>query len=244
MSLITVGDAIQRVQSLYSRGVHSDDTRLTSRHIYSALVTARAVLIRQRAEKQQLSQWMYQSIPCVELIDSPKHECPCIPTNGCSVLRTKYKLPKPVTGLSDVLIQSVTTLDGNITLDPSTFETEKYAGGNKFTAKKPTYYIRNEYLYITIYKKLQVITLSGIFEDPIDAQLYPSFCPSDCPECECKSPFDSPFPIDGDLIRPLLQVANDELIIMLKQMGEDKSNNASDDTNTNGLVHQPQQPGE
>ena len=36
-----IGDIIQRIQSLYSKGVQSDDTRLKSRHIYNVLITNR-----------------------------------------------------------------------------------------------------------------------------------------------------------------------------------------------------------
>ena len=42
---MTVGDLIQRVQSLYSKGVESDDSRLTRRHIYNKLLSVRSTLI-------------------------------------------------------------------------------------------------------------------------------------------------------------------------------------------------------
>ena len=73
-----IGEIVQRVQSLYSKGVHSDDSRLSARHIYNKLLTVRARLISQEAKKKQkISQWNYQTISCIELIKVPAHECPC-----------------------------------------------------------------------------------------------------------------------------------------------------------------------
>ena len=64
--MLLIGEAIQRIQPLYSKRVQSKDSRLTSRHIYSALVTGRANLIRQQSNKNQLvNKWIYQILPCV-----------------------------------------------------------------------------------------------------------------------------------------------------------------------------------
>ena len=65
-----VHEIIQRVQSLYSKGCQSDDSRLSPRHIYSKLVSLRSKYISQQAKKKQkINQWNFQTLPCVELID-------------------------------------------------------------------------------------------------------------------------------------------------------------------------------
>lgn len=233
-------EGIQRVQSLYSAGVQSRSSRLTSRHIYSALMTARSVLLSQQANKnQKATQWSYQTLPCVELISVPEHECPCVPPVGCKVLRTKYQLPMPINGLDTMLIQSVTSLDGSITFDNTRFDTHKYRTGNKFTSKNPAIYIKNRYGYITIKKLLAGLIIVGLFDDFLEATSFPSVCGS-CAECECLDIMITEIPIDGKLIRPLIQLANEELIVIMRQMNEDKSNNATDDTKTTGnMIHQP-----
>lgn len=235
-----VGEVIQRVQSLYSKGVHSNDTRLTARHIYSAISTARATLLRQQSNKnQKISNWSYQILPCVELQQAAIHECPCIPTNGCVILRSKYKLPKPITGLDANLIQYVTSLDGAIRFDESNFENNKYMIGNKYTSAKPDYYFRNGYLFITTLKALKALTVSILADSFIEANSFHSYCP--CEGCECQDIMEMEFPIDGDAIVPLLKIANEELIIIMKQVGEDRSNNSGDDTDSAGkMIHQPQ----
>lgn len=236
-----LGEIIQRVQSAYSRGLQSKDTRLTARHIYSATSSGRATLLSQQYNKnQKVNQWSYQTLKCVELIKAPIHECPCIPSAGCMVLRSRFKIPQPISGIDKHLIQSVTSLDGSIRFDEGAYETSKYMDGNKYTAIKPDYYFRNEYLYVTTLKNLKVISVTGLFNDVVVAHQYSSFCP-ECDDCNCNDIMGMEYPMDGDLITALIQLAHQELIGLMKQMTEDRSNNAKDDTGTEGMVHQPQQ---
>lgn len=222
-----ISEIIQRVQSLYSKGVQSDDSRLSNRHIYNKLVSVRNRLMSQKVNKnQKLSQWSYQPIPCIELIKAPIHECPCVPKGNCVVLRSKYKLPKPIPSIEKDVIQSVTTLDGSIKFDPTTFENEKYAKGNKYTSNKPEFYIRDEYLYITYYKALEVVTLTGIFSDPLEVYNFPSFCGETCKDCE--SFLDKNFYIDSDLVEPMIEISLQELINIYSQMREDQTNDSRD----------------
>ena len=236
------GEVIERSESLYNKGTVAANSRLSKRHIYSALLTARSILIRQQSNKNQsISQWVYQTLPCVELIPAPVHECPCIPTNGCVILRTKYKLPKPISDIEGSLIQSITSLDGKIIFSETTLENQKYELGNKYTAKKPKFFINNGYAYITVLTLLKAVTISLITEDFLEAKNFPSYC-GPCEDCECEDILETEFPIDMDLIKPLLDIANEELIFMFKQMTEDNKNNAKDDSGTTGsMIHQPKQ---
>lgn len=235
-----LGEGIQRVQSLYSRGLQSQDTRLTARHIYSALITGRAVLLSQQYNKNQLvNEWSYQTLPCVELIKAPVHECPCVPSAGCMILRSKHKIPKPISGIDKHLFKPITSLDGTLRVDDDTFENVKYASGNKYTSNKPSAFFRNQYLYIVARRSLKVVPLTGLFEDIVAAKQFQSYC-EDCNDCNCDDIMDMEFPIDGDLVKPLIDIAAQELIGIMKQVKEDKNANATDDTGTQGLIHQPQ----
>lgn len=225
-------EIIQRIQSLYSKGAQSDDSRLTSRHIYNKLVTVRSVLLSQQAKKKQrISQWNYQTIPCIELIKAPIHECPCLPPVGCEIYRSKFQLPEPLTNLDTHLIQSVSTITGEVTFSEIGWTEKKYKGANKYTGNKPDYFIRNKYLYITQVKGASIISLTAIFENPWEVEEFPSYCDEDCTEdcVGCDSPLDSDFPIDNDQIDTLIEMSIGELVIMFSQSEEDKLNNASDD---------------
>lgn len=237
-------EAIQRVQSLYSHGVQSRDSRLTTRHIYSALMSARSTLIQQQLDKNQsVGQWAYQSLRCIELIPSNIHECPCVPSIGCTILRSKHKLPKTIIGLSAGIIRAVTSLDGKQRFDDTTFETAKYLKGNKYTGNKANVLIFNEYLFLTTKQYLKAVTGLGLFSDVIAAYMFPSICDEDCEDCLCVDPLEFNLPIDGRLETALIQIANEELIALFEQTEEDKSSNSSDDTGGTGkMIHQPNQP--
>mgnify|MGYP003642694455 CR=1 FL=1 len=233
-----VKEILQRVQSLYSKGVQSDDSRLSARHIYSKVLSTRARLITQRLDKRQkVSQWVYQTLDCVELIKALPYECPCLPPVGCTILRTKLELPKPLTGiLNGHMIESVTSVEGSVTFSETTWKNKKYAVGSKYTSTKPDFYIRNNYLYITTKDSPKIISITGLFEDPLEATSFLGICgaevctggtPEDnCPECA--SPLDLQLPIDKAMVETLIEVAANELINVFNQSQEDLTNNSTD----------------
>ena len=227
-----IGEIIQRIQSLYSKGVHSDDSRLMQRHIYNKLLTTRAKLISEQAKKKQrVSQWNYQVISCIELIKVPAHECPCLPPIGCDILRSKYKLPKPLSGLSNSLIQTVTTIDRSQKLNEISMNAVKSIAGNKFTPKSINYFIEEGYLYVTTPTKIEFVRVVGLFEDPIAAKQYETFCKENCLDCQedCIDYQEEEFPIDNDMIDTLIEFTVQELVILFSQSAQDETNNSSDD---------------
>lgn len=225
-----LGEIIQRIQSLYSKGVHSDDSRLSSRHIYNKLLTVRAKVLTQEAnKKQRLSEWNYQTIPCVEMIKVPAHDCPCIPPFGCKILRSKHKLPEPLTSKFGNLIQSVVTIDRAQKIDAVNLNSFNAQKGNKYTSKKMQYFIQDGYLYISTSKNLKVVMVVALFEDPLAAEEFKGFCDTDCEDCTtCTDPMLDDFPMDTDLIETLIELSTNELLGMFGQGLEDLSNNAKD----------------
>lgn len=221
-------DIIQRIQSLYSKGVQSDDKRLSSRHIFNKLQSMRNRLLYEKSNKNQfLSQTNYQVLPCVELELVPIHECPCIPCKGCQVYRTKYPLPQPVSGISKHLIRSVTTLDGKGIYNETSWENAKYQAYQKYTSSDPNFYITNGYLYITSKNEAEVIRIELLAEDITKVYSYPSYCPT---ETSCESYLDKEFPLDGSMIDTLIEMSVQELLAVFNQGREDSSNNSKDNT--------------
>ena len=226
-----VQEIIQRIQSLYSKGVQSDDTRLTSRHIYNKLITVRARLVSQEAKKKQrISRWNYQTLPCVELIEVSAHDCPCLPPIGCMMVRSKYKLPKPLSGLDKNLIQSVQTIDRGLKIDEITMNAMNSLRGNKFTSKKLNFFIQDGYLYITVPTKIRIVSVTGLFEDPLEVKKFPNFCQTeDCVDCgECLDFTKEDFPIDNDMIDALIELSLTELVQLFGAGIEDLYNDSRD----------------
>jgi len=203
---------IERIQSLYSGGVASDETRLSSRHIYNKLITVRQRLIAQQVKKRQkISDWNFTVLPCVELIRVPSHECDCLGDLGCDIYRTKYPLPKTLTDLNRHLIQYVMSIDTGIKIDETDRTSVLYLKGNKYTSTKIKYLLENGHVYFPLPKSPGIVKIKLLAEDPIEASKYPSFCP--CEDCEdCKEYADVEFPIDGDLLELVITMSVAELL--------------------------------
>jgi len=220
---------IQRVQSLYSKGVQSDDSRLTPRHIYNKLLTVKNRLTYEKLNKKQmLSRWSYQTIQCVILVKVPAYDCPCIPAFGCSVWRTKSRLPRPIVSINEHMIKSVTSIDGAVQFSETTWEAQKYKSGNKYTAYKPDYYLYDGYMYFTGKNLPTTVSITGLFEDPLSIYDMEAYCDGTAVE-DCLSPLDRDFPIDAEDVEPLIQLTIQELIGIFSQRPQDILNNALDD---------------
>lgn len=223
---------IQRVQSLYSKGVQSNDSRLSSRHIYNKILTVRSKLLSEQSDKKQkVSDWNYQTLPCIELINVPAQQCPCIPPSGCEVVRSKHKLPRPLVGISSHLIKEVTSIEGTTRYSESSLSEKRYKKYSKYTSNKPDYFIQDGYLYLTHRTGTpRIVSMVGLFDNPLEAKEYQNYC-NDCIDCEpCQSPLDYDLPIDGDMIELVIEMAAKELIDYFVTRGkEDVTSNSSDD---------------
>lgn len=224
--------AIQRVQSLYSKGVQSRSSRLSNRNIYYKLISTRSTLhTNEKKKKFKISQWTYQTLPCIELIPVPLNECPCTLQSGCMILRSKYPIPSIMTQADKHIIQSVTSPEGKLNLTEINYEDIKYQKGNKYTSTDPSFFFRpvgvDVYLYVTVITRLSSIAMVALFDNPLEAYLFPSLC--DPNPYLCLSYLDFEFPMDEDQINSLIQIAATELIDAFTQRRQDESNNAFDD---------------
>lgn len=227
---MVIGEIIDRIQSLYSSGVASDDIRLSPQLCYSKMLSVRSKLIVQSVnKKQRISDWDYTYIPCVELIEVPVQMCPCLPTNGCTILRSKHVLPTPLTGLSNDLLRGVNTVDLSQKIDYITLNAYKAQRGNKYSSRKMNYFILEGFLYISTPNKIKAVSVNGLFEDPILAEQYKGLC--DCDTCDsCIEYREIEFPIRLDQIDTLIELVVAELVSLYKQIPADNLNNSIEDT--------------
>lgn len=228
---MTVGEIVQRVQSLYSHGVQSDDSRLSSRHIYSKMLSSRSrILLEDMKSEAKINPWLFQTIPCVELVEAKIHECDCIPPLGCLILKSKHRIPKPLNDDYQTYIQSVTSIDGRIGYAATTWVEKRYKEkGMKYAGGMPDYFIRNGYLYITWRRGPRVISITGIFEDPIEVNKFPSYCNKENWGNDCLSALDGEFPMELSKVDKLVEYCAAELIALFNQQKEDLHNDSKDE---------------
>jgi hypothetical protein len=220
---------IDRIEALYAKGVPSDESSLSPRHIYLKMKSVRMQLLTQQIKKRQkLSDWNYTILPCVELIKVPSHECACLGEIGCDVYRTKYPLPKIITDSNKHYIDFVMTVDSGKRLEEISREGVLYLKGNKYTANKPKYVIENGHLYFPVKKSPGIVKIKFLAEDPIEAKTYPSFC-DDCQDCiDCTPMTKYEFPIDGNLIETLITLCKEELLGEFNRALKDTNNDSTD----------------
>lgn len=226
---MTVGEAIERVQELYNKGVRSDDTRLSDRFVYSKLKSVRSILLEQlKNKKKTLSSDNYTVIDCIKLIKVNGINCPCIPITGCKVYRTEFPLPTILQGRNSLMIEYVSSLDNTVLFTSTTRSKYKFSSGNRFPV---SYYIYEEgYLYIYGKNLPSYIMVKAVLEDVTES--YEGTCDSDtytdCTDCNCKDARDKEFSIQGSLIEPLIELTNKEIIGIFPRMVEDVTNNNRD----------------
>lgn len=219
---------IQRVQSAYSKGIQSADTRLSNRHIYNKILSSRSLLLSQKANKnQKIGQLNYQTIPCVDMVSVPIVECPCIPARDQYILKSTHRFPWVISGISSHLIQNITSTDGSTRFSETKWETMSYSKADKYTSAKGQYFLRNGFLYISNSKEPEIITVTGLFEDPLEVLKYPGSC---CvPVDPCIDPMEMEFPMDSALIDAVVQLCTEELIKLFMSIKQDSNNNSRDD---------------
>lgn len=226
---MTIRELIQRIQSANSKGVQSDDSRLSNRHIYNKMLTVRASLLsRMLRSKRKISSWNYSVIPCAEIVEVDATEnCPCIPPIGCNVYRTKHPIPRPMMDLSSHKIQSITNLDNSVVIDPIHPTQVKYLGGGKFTKNNLRYFLENGYVYFTAPTKFSSVKIVLIPEDIVEIKKFPSLCgPSK--QDDCYNILDIEFNIDSELLEPLIQLTHEEMVAVFSQARPDIDNNTLD----------------
>ncbi len=103
-------EAIQSLQSLYSKGVQSKDARLVSRHIYNGIVNARSTVLKQQLNKRQtVNESCYQYLECIDLEKAPRHECP-IGKCPFEILKSKRRLPRIISSLDRLIIDYISNV--------------------------------------------------------------------------------------------------------------------------------------
>ena len=194
------------------------------------MVTLRTRLIVQELNKKKsLSAWNYQTLPCVELIEVPLHECPCVIPDGCTIRRSKEKIPRLLSSLFGDVLKGVYTLNRKA-ISQIDMNVVEYLGGGRYTNKDPRFFFSNGYLYI-VNSPLKVVSVVGIFEDPISASNFKNMGKeSTCTDCDtCVDYRELEFPLDGELVDVLIELAKQDLVNTFLTVPQDNRNNNNDE---------------
>lgn len=147
----TVSEAISRIRNqIKSVNV---DAFVTDRYIFSLILKHISWLIKREDDKGVLRKYsnIFHTLDHFPMIDVDRADvgCFCI-TSGCTIKRSKYKLPPTYDGSYGPIIRSITSIDGTTLLTqtyPSTYQSMIKQKTFKYN-KTIYYYLLNGYLYI------------------------------------------------------------------------------------------------
>lgn len=198
----------------------SDDSAWSVRLLLRHLLYYRAPILAAKVNSGDNSyRRARQTIPCIPLIDVDMSECPCAPLSGCTWRRTKTKVPD---GIGKYI--SVTSIDGGISYDYKNWDDVKDKFQSRYAAirKGATYSDKNGYLYVHNDNHKEFITLTGVFSDPRQVQLYPS---CDGKIDKCVRHLDLEFPFDPEMFHTLYEQVAQRLLNFKQATTPDVNNN-------------------
>lgn len=166
----TIADSISRVRNLV-KGVR-EDAFLTDRFLFSLISKYAKLLIKRQDNENKIMRFqsLFETIPCLELIEVDKVEACCtgIRTN-CTIMRTKDKLPPILEGAYGPLFRTISSIDRSIQAYktyPSTFTSIANSSNYKYNTTKYYWYL-DGYLYFPNVD-WEGVLVEGLWEQNVD----------------------------------------------------------------------------
>ena len=167
--MTTIGEAVSRVRQSIKAEVQ--DSFVTDRYIYSLILKFAQLLMRRQDNQNKLMKFnsVWQALPFVELIEVDKVEAKCAGIqSGCTIKRTKEKLPIFMEGYWGPLIRTVSSIDTSIEVQPTnpgTYTSMTKTTSHKYNKTKYFWWL-NDYIYIPNVE-WDAIKIEGVFEGDI-----------------------------------------------------------------------------
>ncbi|MCK5762492.1 MAG: hypothetical protein KAH05_00070 [Clostridiales bacterium] len=208
----TVGEAVSRLRILIKSV--KQEVGLSDRFLYSLIMKHGKILMRRQDNLNRIMKFnaIFKPLEFVELIDVDKVSLQCIGiTSGCTIKRTRDKLPEMMEGYWGVLIREITSLDGSEDVHntyPSTYEKISKNKYFKYNNKKYFWYIDGHLYFPNI--DWDAVKLIGLFEGDISKYNCDSITDS------CKTRQDSEIMIPEFLFSEIETMALRELTMMIQ----------------------------
>lgn len=231
MDSFTLRDGIEYWLSLGAEDTEfvSDDLKYSKKAILHHLLDTRATLIHEALRKgEPLSETMIQTIPCMDLCEVDRVECPTIPKSGCTWLKSALPLPPYIR------IFSVTDVLGKKRFDFVKWDKIKYKSESRTPSKAQFYTIRDtgdcSYLYIYGDDFMKKAAVSAIFQEPQCAAAIG--CGEEIVEVKC-NPLDVKFYMDAHMRDRMFKLAWASILkINQSIIGDIFNNDMSETKNT------------
>jgi hypothetical protein len=220
--MTTIGEAVSRIRAVLKAS--KEDTFLTDRNIYFAILKYSKTLIKREDNQNRLMRmsFLFNTLGYVELIDVDTIEAECVGIpSTCTIKRTKEKLPLILNGMYGPLFRNVSSID----ISEELFKTEPRVYTNMTNTtnfkynKKGYYWYLNGYLYVPN-RDWEAIKVEAIFEESISGYT----CST---EDDCKNRYEETLNIPEYLFAEVEQFVIKELSMMAQipqDLNDDKTN--------------------
>lgn len=211
-------------------GFPSDDNGWSDHAILENILIARTHHIKQALKNNEdLGLQYIQTIPCVNLEIADRNECPCAPLSGCYWVKVSEPLPKLIK------LISINTVLGMDNFNYVRWDQIKHKLHSRTSEDAKFYTFRESkgksqvYLYLPIQEiKLEIASITGIFEDPYCVHAYPC-CGDVDTEAKC-NPWDTPIYVDREILHMLLKDVWNTLLPVRAAAGWDWTGDSQDNT--------------
>lgn len=220
----TIAQHISNLRGLLVKYSRTQDN-WTDQYLYEQLNGARTRVIKQGINKlNHVSEWMWQTYT-IELEESDPANWECVPTylkGKCKVVKSKYKIPRPIKGNNKSFV-GFKTLGGK-DIDLYSEDEQTIFKDDKIRSRTIMASIINGYLYIWNSPDIRFIKAIGIWQNPLDWAKIPD-CSGELDAC-----FDantSEYPLDEDDKQVIYQLTLELLGVTLKII-PDQTNNGNE----------------
>lgn len=222
---VTIGYTVSRVRN--SMKAVKEDAFVTDRYIWSLIIKYAKLFIKRQDNQNKLKRFknLWVALPCVDLVEVDKIEACCGGvTSGCTIMRTKDKLPTPFEGPDGPMFRTISSLDVSQKVYPT--EPGQYTSMTKTTTfkynKDKYYWLLNGYMYFPNIE-WDGVRMEGIWEDDVNQFA----CDGKDAEGECTVKQKQKTNIPDDLFAEIEQQVLAEILPQVQlppDQGDDKQN--------------------
>lgn len=220
-----IGYTVSRVRN--SIKSVKEDAFITDRYLWSLIIKYAKLFIKRQDNFNKLLRFrsFFRTLPCVELIEVDKIEACCGGiTSGCTIMRTKDKIPSPFEGPFGPMFRTLSSIDGSKEIyptEPGTYTSMTKTTTFKFNKNKYYWYLNGHLYFPNI--EWDAVRVEGVWEDDINGLACDG---ADCGG-ECSVRQDQETNIPDDLFAEIEQQVLAEIMPAAQlppDQGDDKQN--------------------
>lgn len=196
-------------------GYVPDEIPWSDQYLVKALQETRATVLKESLSRGEvLSEQNVQTLPCIEVSELDRNECPCAPASGCYWLRTDVTVPREIKIIS---VTGIVANDDNPRFTYMKWDRFQYVPKARLESTRKGFYYavrttsdKDSRIYLYGSRFLQSIAISGIYEDPMTVAAFPK-----CGQLQIESfcnPFDVNFYTDVFLIDRVVQLTVQKIV--------------------------------